>query len=102
MAFTLKRPLISRLTLLILAAVYIAVFLNVAYYRQVLAVMPLNDLHTTLVFLSMPLVAFSVINIVITLASLSGWIGCWPRCLFCSPPRHSSLFTPITSWSIAR
>ncbi|MGB8927354.1 MAG: phosphoethanolamine transferase domain-containing protein, partial [Pantoea agglomerans] len=69
MAFTLKRPLISRLTLLILAAVYIAVFLNVAYYRQVLAVMPLNDLHTTLVFLSMPLVAFSVINIVITLAS---------------------------------
>ncbi len=69
MALTLKRPLISRLTLLILAAVYIAIFLNIAYYRQVLTIMPLNDLHTTLVFLSMPLVAFSVINIVITLAS---------------------------------
>jgi len=69
MAFSLNRPVISRLTLLILAAVYIAVFLNLAYYRQVLALMPLTSLHATLVFLSMPLVAFSVINIVITLAS---------------------------------
>ncbi|MGK3142116.1 phosphoethanolamine transferase EptA [Pantoea sp. C2G6] len=69
MAFSLKRPLISRLTLLILAALYIAVFLNLAYYRQVLAIMPLTTLRSTLVFLSMPLVAFSVINIVITLAS---------------------------------
>lgn len=69
MAFTLKRPLISRLSLLIVAAIYIAVFLNIAYYRQVLAVMPLDSLRTTLVFLSMPLVAFSVINIVLTLAS---------------------------------
>ncbi|WP_312057328.1 phosphoethanolamine transferase EptA [Pantoea brenneri] len=69
MAFSFNRPVISRLTLLILAAVYIAVFLNLAYYRQVLALMPLTSLHATLVFLSMPLVAFSVINIVITLAS---------------------------------
>ncbi len=67
--FTLKRPTLSRLWLLTAFSLYIAVFLNIAYYRQVLAVMPLTTVHTTLVFLSMPLVAFSVINIAATLAS---------------------------------
>jgi lipid A ethanolaminephosphotransferase len=65
----LKRPVLNRLTFLILFSVYISVFLNIAYYRQVLAILPLTDLHAVLVFVSMPLVAFSVINIVVTLAS---------------------------------
>lgn len=65
----LKRPALSRIACLALFSFYIAVCLNIAYYRQVLAVMPLDSLHSTLVFLSMPLVAFSVINIVTTLAS---------------------------------
>ncbi|MBP2166814.1 lipid A ethanolaminephosphotransferase [Erwinia toletana] len=66
---SLKRPTLSRVSFLILFSVYIAVFLNFAYYRQVLADMPLDSLHNTLVFLSMPVVAFSVINIITTLAS---------------------------------
>lgn len=60
----------SRLSFITLFAAYIAIFLNLAYYRQVLAVMPLTSLHGTLVFLSMPLVIFSVIHLVLTLASL--------------------------------
>ena len=64
-----KRPTLSRLWLLIAFSLYIAVFLNIAYYRQVMAAMPLTTAHTTLVFLTMPLVAFCVINIVATLAS---------------------------------
>ncbi|WP_312239762.1 phosphoethanolamine transferase EptA [Pantoea sp.] len=64
-----KRPALSRLSFLILFSFYIALFLNVAFYRQVLALMPLATLHNTLVFFSMPVVAFSVINIVLTLAS---------------------------------
>jgi len=64
-----KRPTLGRLTFISLFSVYIAVFLNIAFYRQVLAAMPLDSLHTTLVFLSMPVVAFCVINIVLTIAS---------------------------------
>ncbi|HBV39882.1 MAG TPA: phosphoethanolamine transferase EptA, partial [Erwinia sp.] len=65
----LKRVSLSRHLFLILFSAYIALFLNLAFYRQVLTAMPLTTLHTTLVFLSMPLVAFSVINIVLTIAS---------------------------------
>ena len=65
----LKRPTLSRLWFLVTFSLYIAVFLNIAYYRQVLAVMPLATVHSTLVFLTMPLVAFCAINIVATLAS---------------------------------
>lgn len=65
----LKRPTLSRLAFLILFSLYIALFLNVAFYRQVIALMPLKSLHNVLVFISMPVVAFSVINIVLTLAS---------------------------------
>ncbi|KYP86384.1 hydrolase [bacteria symbiont BFo1 of Frankliniella occidentalis] len=64
-----KRPALSRISYLILFSLYISVFLNIAYYRQVLVDMPLDNLRTVLVFLSMPVVAFSVINIITTLAS---------------------------------
>ncbi|QBR50906.1 phosphoethanolamine transferase EptA [Erwinia sp. QL-Z3] len=65
----LKRPTLSRVAFLILFSVYIAVFLNIAYYRQVLANLPLTSFHNLLVFLSMPVVAFNVINILLTIAS---------------------------------
>ena len=58
-----------RITFIVLFSVYIAVFLNIAYYRQAFALIPLTGLHNILFFLSMPVVAFSVINIVVTLAS---------------------------------
>ena len=64
-----KRPTLSRLAFLLLFSVYIALFLNLAFYHQVLAALPLDSLHNGLVFFSMPLVAVSVINIVLTLAS---------------------------------
>ncbi|MCX0501784.1 phosphoethanolamine transferase EptA [Erwinia billingiae] len=65
----LKRPTLSRVAFLMLFSVYIAVFLNIAYYRQVLANLQLTSFHNVLVFLSMPVVAFSVINILLTIAS---------------------------------
>ena len=64
-----KRPTLNRLSFLLLFSVYIAVFLNLAFYHQVIAAMPLDSVRNWLVFLSMPLVAMSVINIVVTLAS---------------------------------
>ncbi|WP_343550451.1 phosphoethanolamine transferase EptA [Pantoea sp.] len=70
MTFSLsKRPTLSRLAFIALFSVYIAVFLNIAFYRQVISALPLDNLRNILVFLSMPLVAFSVINIITTLAS---------------------------------
>ena len=78
----LKRASLSRHFFLIIFSVYIAVFLNIAFYRQVIAAMPLSDLHSTLVFLSMPIVAFSVINIVLTLASFF-WLDKLLIALFC-------------------
>lgn len=65
----LKRPTLSRVAFLMLFSVYIAVFLNIAYYRQVLANLQLTSFQNVLVFLSMPVVAFSVINILLTIAS---------------------------------
>lgn len=64
-----RRPALSRISFLVIFSVYISVFLNIAFYRQVLADMPLDSVHTVLVFLSMPVVAFSVINIISTFAS---------------------------------
>ncbi|MGP0740396.1 phosphoethanolamine transferase domain-containing protein, partial [Escherichia coli] len=54
---------------LLLATFYISVCLNIAFFKKVLQVLPLDSLHNLLVFLSMPVVAFSVINIVLTLGS---------------------------------
>ena len=65
----LRRPVVSRTTYLILFAVYIGLFLNLAFYRQAYTLLPVDNLRTALVFLSMPLVAFSVMNILTTLAS---------------------------------
>ncbi|MDU5780652.1 MAG: phosphoethanolamine transferase EptA [Pantoea sp.] len=64
-----KRPTLNRLSFLLLFSVYIAVFLNLAFYHQVIVAMPLDSVRNWLVFLSMPLVAMSVINIVVTIAS---------------------------------
>ncbi|WKW41161.1 phosphoethanolamine transferase EptA [Kosakonia cowanii] len=66
---SLYRPSLSRLSLLTLAALYIALVLNIVFYRQAFHLLPVDSLHNALVFLTMPLVAFSVINIVLTLAS---------------------------------
>lgn len=65
----LRRPVVSRTTYLILFACYIGIFLNLAFYRQVFPLLPVNSLHNWLVFLSMPIVAISVMNILTTLAS---------------------------------
>lgn len=63
------RPAISRLTYLVLFSLYIALALNIAFYRQAWALLPVDSFHNTLVFLSMPVVAFSVMMICLTLAS---------------------------------
>ncbi|HCB1501237.1 lipid A ethanolaminephosphotransferase [Klebsiella oxytoca] len=68
--FSLRRPMISRTTYLILFACYIGLALNLAFYRQVFTLLPVNGLHNWLVFLSMPIVAISVMNIITTIASL--------------------------------
>ena len=67
--FRLSRPTLSRLNFLILFALYIALILNIAFYRQAFSLLPVDSLHNALVFASMPVVAFSVINIVLTLSS---------------------------------
>ncbi|NYB04652.1 DUF1705 domain-containing protein [Kalamiella piersonii] len=68
-AFHFRKPVMHRITFIVLFSLYITVFLNIAYYRQALTLIPLTGLHNILFFLSMPVVVFSVINIVITLAS---------------------------------
>lgn len=67
--FRLRRPSLSRLSFLILFALYIALILNIAFYRQAFRLLPVDSLHNALVFASMPIVAFSVINIALTLTS---------------------------------
>ncbi|WP_437890190.1 phosphoethanolamine transferase EptA [Phytobacter sp. V91] len=67
--FALRRPSLSRLSYLLVFALYIALILNIDFYRQAFALLPVNSWHNALVFLSMPVVAFSVMNIVLTLAS---------------------------------
>lgn len=66
---SLRRPVLSRTAYLTLFACYIGIFLNLAFYRQVFPLLPVNNLHNWLVFLSMPIVAISVMNIITTLAS---------------------------------
>lgn len=63
------RPTVSRLTYILLFALYIALALNVAFYRQAWTLLPVNTVHNALVFFTMPLVAFSVMVICLTLAS---------------------------------
>ncbi|HBR6861628.1 TPA: phosphoethanolamine transferase EptA [Klebsiella aerogenes] len=66
---SLRRPVLSRTAYLTFFACYIGIFLNLAFYRQVFPLLPVNNLHNWLVFLSMPIVAISVMNIITTLAS---------------------------------
>ncbi|QMI06749.1 phosphoethanolamine transferase EptA [Citrobacter sp. RHB25-C09] len=76
-----KRPTLSLLTWLLLVSFYLSVFLNIAFYRQVIQALPMDSLRNVLVFISMPLVAFSVINIVLTLSSFL-WLNRPLACLF--------------------
>lgn len=65
----------------LLLSFYIAVCLNIAFYKQVLQDLPLNSLRNVLVFISMPVVAFSVVNSVLTLASFI-WLNRLLACVF--------------------
>ncbi|WP_010246751.1 phosphoethanolamine transferase EptA [Pantoea agglomerans] len=67
--FTISQPVMHRVTFIILFSIYISVFLNLAFYRQAYSLIPLNELKNILFLFSMPLVVFSVINIVVTIAS---------------------------------
>ncbi|WP_312688319.1 phosphoethanolamine transferase EptA [Kosakonia sp.] len=67
--FHFRRPALSRLLFIFLFAVYIALPLNSVFYHHAFMLLPVDSLRNWLVFLSMPLVAFAVINIVVTLAS---------------------------------
>ena len=64
-----QRPVVSRLTYIILFSLYIALALNIAFYRQAYTLLPVDGLHNALVFLSMPVVAFAVMAILLALAS---------------------------------
>ena len=77
----IKRPILSLLAWLLLVSFYLSVCLNIAFYKQVVQALPLDSLRNILVFLSMPVVAFSVINIVLTLASFL-WLNRLLACLF--------------------
>lgn len=85
----LKRPSLSLTSWLLLVSVYISVCLNVAFYNQVMRVLPLDSTRNVLVFISMPFVAFSVINIVLTLASFLCCTACWLVCLFWLQHQHN-------------
>lgn len=67
--FLRYRPTVSRLTYILLFALYIALALNVAFYRQAWSLLPVNTFHNGLVFFTMPLVAFLVMVICLALAS---------------------------------
>lgn len=66
---TLKRPRISRMAAILAFAAYIALLLNIAFYRQVLALLPFNSLYNVLVFVSMPVALFCIISVILLLAS---------------------------------
>ncbi len=63
------RPQLGKIPFILLCSLFISLCLNIAFYRQVMLLMPIHSLHDVFVFISMPIVAFSVINIVLTLAS---------------------------------
>ncbi|MGU9865903.1 phosphoethanolamine transferase EptA [Kluyvera ascorbata] len=64
------RPTVSRLTYIILFSLYIALALNITFYRQAFTLLPVDGLHNALVFLSMPVVASVVMAILLALASV--------------------------------
>lgn len=76
-----RRPTLGQISWLLLFSFYISICLNIAFYKQVLRDLPLDSLRNVLVFLSMPVVSFSVMNIVLTLASFL-WLNRPLACLF--------------------
>lgn len=76
-----RRPTLGQISWLLLFSFYISICLNIAFYKQVLQDLPLDSLRNVLVFLSMPVVSFSVMNIVLTLASFL-WLNRPLACLF--------------------
>ncbi len=65
MSLPLRRPVVSRTTYLILCLLY-RYLSQLGFYRRVFPLLPVNSLHNWLVFLSMPIVAISVMNILTT------------------------------------
>lgn len=76
-----RRPTLGQISWLLLLSFYISIYLNIAFYKQVLQDLPLDSLRNVLVFLSMPVVSFCVMNIVLTLASFL-WLNRPLACLF--------------------
>ncbi|MDN8601640.1 phosphoethanolamine transferase EptA [Citrobacter sp. S2-9] len=76
-----RRPTLGQISWLLLVSFYISICLNIAFYKQVLQDLPLDSLRNVLVFLSMPVVSFSVMNIALTLASFL-WLNRPLACLF--------------------
>ncbi|WP_154058857.1 phosphoethanolamine transferase domain-containing protein, partial [Pseudescherichia vulneris] len=79
--FPFYRPALGRMTFTLLFSFYIAVALNIVFYHQVYTLLPVNSARSLAVFLSMPIVAFCVINILTTLASFI-WLDRLLVCLF--------------------
>ncbi|WP_133460313.1 phosphoethanolamine transferase EptA [Scandinavium goeteborgense] len=66
---SLRRPAMGHVFYLSLFALYISLFLNISFYKQAFALLPVDSLHNGLVYATLPVVAFCVINIIVTLAS---------------------------------
>ncbi|MCS2150434.1 phosphoethanolamine transferase EptA [Scandinavium manionii] len=66
---SLRRPAMGHVFYLALFALYISLFLNISFYKQAFTLLPVNSLHNGLVYATLPVVAFCVINIIVTLAS---------------------------------
>ena len=79
--FPFYRPALGRMTFTILFSFYIAVALNLVFYRQAWTLLAVHSPWSLAVFLSMPIVAFCVINILTTLASFI-WLDRLLICLF--------------------
>lgn len=67
--FSLRRPAMGHIFYLILFALYISLFLNISFYKQSFTLLPVDSLRNGLVYATLPVVAFCVINILVTLAS---------------------------------
>lgn len=79
--FPFYRPALGRMTFTILFSFYIAVVLNLVFYRQAWTLLAVHSPWSLAVFLSMPVVAFCTINILTTLASFI-WLDRLLICLF--------------------
>ncbi|MGL4723310.1 MAG: phosphoethanolamine transferase EptA [Scandinavium sp.] len=79
--FSLLRPALGHVSYLILSALYMSLFLNVAFYKQAFALLPVDGLHNALVFATMPIVLICALNIILTLSSFL-WLDRLLVCLF--------------------